>query len=270
MSKMSDWNKMDQWEMVLPPSRPTIDELERIEDYIDKYSRSEPIAILGSTPEFRELLYRMGFQKRIVFDKSIDFYQRMSKLIPTYVSDCEQLIVGDWLSTLPNYMGAFNVVLSDLTMGNVSYSNRNKFYKSIANMLAPGGTFIDKVLAFDFEVPTIDMLFAKYEKLPINLRTINDFSSEVLFCSELVSQRKKVDSTEIYGIIDCGCYSDKIKFFAKAARMITPEGFTWDYGIPWSELSSDYSCFYTEQISYSEENLTSPYYKRTKQFFNKK
>ena len=86
MPKMSDWNKMDQWEMVLPPSRPTIDELERIEDYIDKYSRSEPIAILGSTPEFRELLYRMGFQKRIVFDKSIDFYQRMSKLIPTYVS----------------------------------------------------------------------------------------------------------------------------------------------------------------------------------------
>lgn len=267
---MSDWNKMDQWEMVLPPSRPTRNELKRIEDYIDKYSRSKPIAILGSTPEFRELLYRMGFQKRFVFDKSIDFYQRMSKLMPTRVADGEQLVVGEWLSTLPNYMGMFVVVLSDLTMGNVSYSNRYNFYNAIANMLVPGGTFIDKVLTFDFETPTIDMLFAKYEQLPINLRTINDFSSEVLFCSEFVSQRKKVDSTEIYRMIDDGCYSDKIKFFSQAARIITPEGFTWDYGVRWSELSDTYGSFYTEQISYPEEDPQSPYYKRTKQFFNKK
>ena len=56
---MSDWRNMDQWEMVLPPSRPTVEELNRIERYIDGYSRSEPIAILGSTPEFRDLLYRM-------------------------------------------------------------------------------------------------------------------------------------------------------------------------------------------------------------------
>ena len=46
---MSDWRNMDQWEMVLPPSRPTVEELNRIERYIDGYSRSEPIAILGST-----------------------------------------------------------------------------------------------------------------------------------------------------------------------------------------------------------------------------
>ena len=44
---MSDWRNMDQWEMVLPPSRPTVEELNRIERYIDGYSRSEPIAILG-------------------------------------------------------------------------------------------------------------------------------------------------------------------------------------------------------------------------------
>lgn len=265
---MSNWKNMDQWEMVLPPSRPTIEELDRIEKYISNYKRSKPIAILGSTPEFRDLLHRMGFKNRFIFDKSIDFYQRMSHLLPLNTIDGEQLIVGEWINTLQNFEGIFCVILSDLTMGNISYSNRFVFYKAIANALISGGTFIDKVLAFDFDIPTIDVLFQKYEQLPINLRTINDFSSEVLFCSELVSKKKKVDSTELYNFIDNGNFSDKIKYFSKAARMITPEGFTWDYGIPWSELSDVYNSFYREQIDYPNVDPESAYFKRTRQFFN--
>lgn len=265
---MSDWKNMEQWEMVLPPSRPTVEELDRIEKYIGSYSRAEPIAILGSTPEFRDLLYRMGFKKRFIFDKSIDFYQRMSKLLPLHTIDGEQLIVGEWLDTLQKFKGEFRVILSDLTMGNISYSDRYAFYQAIANALVFEGTFIDKALVFDFEVPTIDELFRKYEQLPINLRTINDFSSEVLFCSELVYEKKRVDSTELYCFIDNGEFSDKIKYFSKVARMITPEGFTWDYGIPWSELSNVYSSFYSEQVSYPNEDSKSSYFGRTKQFFN--
>lgn len=267
---MSDWKNMDQWELVLPPSRPTIEELYRIEKYMGSYNRSEPIAILGSTPEFRDLLYRMGFKKRYIFDKSIDFYQRMSKFLPIHTTDGERLIVGEWIDTLQNFEGIFRVILSDLTMGNIPYGNRYVFYKAIANALVFEGTFIDKVLVFDFDVPTIDELFRKYEQLPINLRTINDFSSEVLFCSELVYKKKKVDSTELYSFIDNGEFSDKIKYFSQAARMITPEGFTWDYGISWSELSNVYNSFYSEQIGYPNEDSKSAYFGRTKQFFNKK
>lgn len=267
---MSDWKNMDQWENVLPPSRPTFEELNRIEKYIDDYNRSEPVAILGSTIEFRDLLHRMGFKECFVFDKSIDFYQRMSKLLPFHTTDYEQLVIGEWTDTLQNFTGTFRIILSDLTMGNIPYSNRYAFYQAISNALVSRGTFIDKVLAFDFDVPTIGELFQKYEQLPINLRTINDFSSEVLFCSELVYERKKVDSTELYNFIDNGDFSDKIKYFSKASRMITPEGFTWYYGIPWLELSDIYNSFYNEQVIYPNEDSKSAYYKRTKQFFNKK
>lgn len=267
---MSDWKNMEQWGLVLPPSRPTVEELKRIEEYIDCYSRTEPVAILGSTPEFRDLLFRMGFQKRYILDKSIDFYQRMSKLVPAVTCDGEHLIVGEWLDSLQNCKDMFGVILSDLTMGNISYNNRYVFYECISNALIQGGTFIDKVLAFDFKVPTIDELFRKYEKLPINLRTINDFSSEVLFCSELVFERKEVNSTELYKFIDNGNFSEKIKYLSKAARMITPEGFCWDYGVPWTELSDVYSSFYREQTCYPNEDPESPYFERTKQFFNKK
>ena len=265
---MSDWKNMDQWYTVLPPSRPTNDELERIEQFLYTADRDKPVAILGSTPEFRDLLKRMGFHYRYVFDRSVDFYNRMGRLLPDSVPNGERFIDGDWLTTLPDYTDFFIAILSDLTMGNISYLDRDMFYTAIAEALVTGGTFIDKVLAFDFPVPSIKDLFKKYEKMPINLRTINDFSSEVLFCSELVTENNIVDSTKFYSRIREGSYSEKIKFFAEAAHMITPEGFLWSYGVKWEELSESYGRFYSSQRIYVEEDVKSPYYLRTKQFFN--
>ena len=261
---------MDQWEMVLPPSRPTKEELQRIESVIDRYDRRIPVAILGSTPEFRELLSRLGFQNRYIFDKSRDFYNRMSNLIPESATVAEHLIQGEWLDTISEYDCYFQVILSDLTMGNIAYRDREKFYSDIAVSLLRNGVFIDKVLAFDFKIPTINELFLKYERLPINLRTINDFSSEVLFCSELVMMERTVNSSQFYKIIDNGNYSDKIKYFSRMARMITPEGFSWDYGVPWSELSPVYNSFYKFQVVFPEIDVESAYFMRTKQFFNYK
>ena len=37
---MSDWKNMDQWYTVLPPSRPTLEELNRIELYLDNIERN--------------------------------------------------------------------------------------------------------------------------------------------------------------------------------------------------------------------------------------
>lgn len=265
---MSDWKNMDQWYTVLPPSRPTDIELNRIESFLLNNNRNEPIAILGSTPEFRELLSRLGFKHRYIFDRSIDFYHRMSNLIPSSVHEGEHFVSGDWINSLGNFPYFFQAVLSDLTMGNITYEDRKAFYSAISDSLIPNGVFIDKVLAFDFPVPSLDELFEKYEKLPINLRTINDFSSEVLFCSELVTKSNMVDSTFFYSLIRQGNYSEKIKFFSDAAHMITPEGFIWYYGVNWNQLKEDYSRFFREQYVYIENDMQSPYYHRTKQFFN--
>jgi hypothetical protein len=265
---MSNWENMDQWYAVLPPSRPTSKELSRIEDFLRNIDKNEPVAVLGSTPEFRELLFRLGFKQRFIFDKSPDFYKRMGQLIPHSVQSDEQFIKGDWSSILKDYPHFFRVVLSDLTMGNIPYEDRDDLYYTISNAVKKGGVFIDKVLAFDFRVPTLDELFDKYERLPINLRTINDFSSEVLFCSELVKKKNIIDSTEFYKCIREGNYSEKIKFFADAAHMITPEGFVWSYGIEWSELEDDYKKYYVTQKIFVEDDANSPYYLRTKQFFN--
>ncbi len=264
---MSDWKNMDQWYTVLPPSRPTINELNRIESYIKAVNREEPVAVLGSTPEFRELLFRLGFRKRYIIDKSKDFYLRMGKLIPELIKSEEIFINDEWTKTLGTFSGFFKVVLSDLTMGNIPYNERDDFYKNLANSISSKGVFIDKVLAFDFPIPTLEELFDKYEKMPINLRTINDFSSEVLFCSELVKKNDIVDSTVFYKYIREGDFSEKIKFLAEAAHMITPEGFVWSYGKAWQELEPEYVKHYSHFEFYCDEDTNSPYYHRTKQYF---
>ena len=51
-----------KWEYVLPPSRPTVYELQRIESTVSLFDKKKPVAVLGSTIEFRTLLNRLGFQ----------------------------------------------------------------------------------------------------------------------------------------------------------------------------------------------------------------
>lgn len=97
---MSNWDNMQQWEVVLPPSRPTIIELKRIQSYIMSSNRMFPVAVLGSTPEFRELLGRMGFNNVYIFDRSTEFNSLMTELIPDKSILHEKLIVGDWLDTI--------------------------------------------------------------------------------------------------------------------------------------------------------------------------
>ena len=58
------------WQYVLPPSRPSCHELERIQLSLFTVNRDDPIAVLGSTIEFRNLLHSMGFKKIYIFEKN--------------------------------------------------------------------------------------------------------------------------------------------------------------------------------------------------------
>ena len=65
------WDRIADWHLVLPPSRPDVLELRRIRAVIDKLERGTSIGILGSTPEFRDLVAEMGFVNVFVFDKNL-------------------------------------------------------------------------------------------------------------------------------------------------------------------------------------------------------
>jgi hypothetical protein len=264
---MGTWDNIKTWEFVLPPSRPSVRNLQLIRDKISEIDKQAPIAILGCTPEFRDLLHELKFVNIFLLDKNIDMYHQMSAL-RAHNND-ENIVLGDWLDVLPKHKNKFMLILSDLTMGNISYDKREYFYNAISDSLMRGGIFVDKILTHPCAHISLKLLDDKYELLPINLIEINNFSCEYFFCSELLSKKQIVDSTAFYDILSRRFDSEKLKIFLENCHKITPEGCIWYYGKHWDELKSNY-CSKLNPVDIIEDVRSSPYYERAKLVFLRK
>jgi hypothetical protein len=261
---MKIWSKHSTWDFVLPPSRPDDFQLGLIRETVLKYDSSTIcVGILGSTPEFRDLLYELNVKNIIVFDKSEDFYKKMSDY--RIYTNSEIFVKGNWLNTLPEYNNYFDILLSDLTAGNVPYSERKKFYSLIAQSLKSNGRFIDKYLTNENGLLSLNEIDRKYSNLSINFININNFSCEAIFCSELQKEKAIIDTTCIYKKLKNRFQDNKrILKFIELAHFITPENCVWYYG----KDSTDYIDLSLEKKCDLVKN--SAYYDRAWLFFWKK
>ncbi len=262
---MDTWDYMKNWELVLPPSRPSASQLATIRVLCSKIDRELPVAILGSTPEFRDLLHECGFRKIYVLDKNISFYEAMSKV--RIYANKEVVVKGNWLDTLSNFKNTFALILSDLTSGNLSYDDRPKFYRMISDALRTKGIFFDKVLTHSGPNIPFDSLIEKYSHLPVNLLNINYFSSEMLFCGDLLDIKEIVDTTLFYSILDKRVKNQRVRAFTEQAKSkITPENCIWYYGRKWEILKKDYCPQLRVLSEVIEKDKSNPYYKRLRLF----
>lgn len=259
-------NISSNWEYVLPPSRPSTEELIRIQTILCNIDRECPIAVLGSTIEFRNLLHELNFQNITIFEKNKDFYE-WTKCWIAYDTDNENVVWGDWLDTIGEYKNHFMMILSDLTMGNIPYDKRSHFYEKIYNALLPEGYFVDKVLMNDIPLISLKQILEQYECLPINLLTVNRFSCEALFCSELLKEGI-IDTSKFYlKLYSEFANSKKMLKFLEKCHLITPEKCVWYYGKPWNEVKIEYQQPYKKCLVF-EDVMDSPYYGRSKQLIN--
>lgn len=225
-------------------------------------NRNAPVAVLGSTPEFRDMLVEMNFKNIYIFEKYNSTYENMSNM--RVYRNKEIVIEGDWLDTLPEYKQKFSFILSDLTSGNIKYDSRSLFYKNIGGSLAPNGLFIDKVLWHQRPLKNLQDLAQKYSSLPVNLYTINTFSCEFLFCSELLSIKEEVDTTLFYNtLIEKFRSNPRILLFIEQCPIVTPYDCHWYYGKNHKDVISDYLSGLKIMARHSEESY-SPYYKYLK------
>lgn len=258
---MGTWDLMNNWNLILPPSRPSAVQLSNIRSLSSHIDRSEQVAILGSTPEFRDLLFECGFENIYVLEKTLSFYEAMSKA--RIYHNHETIVEGDWLSTLPNYKSIFKLILSDLTSGNISYEYHSYFYHIITDSLSSGGIFFDKILTHPGQNIIVDELIRKYSFLPLNLLYINYFSCEMLFCSELLDIGQIVDTSLFYSILEEKIDNKRVLSFAEGAKMITPPDCKWFYGKKWDQFKKDY-CSDLKIIQVDEDEESSPYFGRLK------
>ena len=228
---MDAWDRMESWELVLPPSRPSQQHLDWFRKHLGELRADDPIAILGSTPELRDLLALLGFRNIHVLERNVEFLARMDRL--RVRQTVETVLQGDWMQTLPHCSGRFAAVLSDLTSGNIPYEQRNEFYSLVTESLQPGGMFCDKLLSYPIPHERLDELLDKYENAPLNLDTVNRFNCEVFFCSELLTAFGRVDTSRFYDHLREMDLGPTVAAILDRLPLVTPSGMTWDYGRPW-------------------------------------
>jgi hypothetical protein len=192
---MDYWNLMQFWDKVIPPSRPSLEQIQYLIKFAKYIDKDECIAVLGSTVEYRDALFELGFKNIYIFDQN-EFFFRKSFEEKIY-SNAEIFIHGNWLETIERYPNKFSLIVSDLTSGNISYNERKKFYSDIEASLKSQGHFYDKVLTHDNFISLYNLI-EKYKSMPMNNVSVNYFSCEFLFCSELLKDNLIVDSTDFY------------------------------------------------------------------------
>ena len=222
---------MESWELVLPPSRPSQQHLNWFRKHLHELRADDPIAILGSTPELRDLLALLGFRDIHVLERNVEFLAKMDRL--RVKPAAETVLHGDWMQTLTNCSGRFAAVLSDLTSGNIPYGQRSEFYSLVAESLRPGGMFCDKLLSYPIPHERLEELLDKYENAPLNLDTVNRFNCEMFFCSELLTKFGRVDTDRFYEYLRQIDPGPMVRAILDQLPRITPLGMTWDYGKSW-------------------------------------
>jgi len=262
---MDTWAKIKTWEMVMPPSRPDKWQLDIISELLVRNGTTCEVAVLGSTVEFRDLLFELGFQNITIFEKNSDYYLETFEY-KVYRDVSEYVIWGDWLRTIRNLNRKFDVILSDLTSGNIPWHLRSKFYNYISGALKPDGLYVDRLLAKQIEWYDKKALIQKYVELPVNIKTVNQFNCEMLFCSNFVASSKTVDTTAIYDEL-LAFDIPKINLFVSKCYSITPRECKWWYGEDWEDEKKLY-CKHFRILQQYDEPTDSAYYGRCKLFIS--
>lgn len=257
------WDAMSNWCLVLPPSRPSRRQLALLQKCCEGIDRGASVAVLGSTPEYRDALHEYGFENITVIDRNEAFYKQVSKM--RVYKNQEQVIVGDWIDVLSSQSSRFALVLSDLTSGNVPYKLRGELYRTISDVLSDRGIFFDKILTHSGPLEKIKAIEDKYSHLPVNLQSVNYFSCEMLFCSELLNYKEIVDTDFFYAKLSSTIVNERVRRFIEEVKRITPPGCVWWYGRRWQVLEAEY-CPSLTRVGQWEEEQGSPYFNRVKYF----
>jgi len=264
---VNSWSKYKSWQSVTPPSRPANWQLKICRDVLLTKPKTSKVAVLGSTIEFRDLLAELGFEQVYIFERNKEFYDYITPFSQNKLH--EHLILGNWLDTLKTYTNNFDVVLSDLTSGNIPYIYRDTFYSNISTTLTTTGLYIDRLLTKPKPFINLHTLIEKYTTLPVTNKTINSFNCEVLFCSTFLDNEEHiVDTTRFYDYL-LSLNVQRISEFVIACYEITPRDCIWWYNQNWEVEKQQYTSFF-DVIDVFDEPKDSEYYGRVKLLISEK
>ncbi len=260
MSGETNWDRWQTWELVSPPSRPSARHLAFCKRHLLSIDRDRPVAVLGSTIEYRILLGRLGFKSVYVIDKSADFKGRSDQFLPKEFLHREQFVHANWIDALDRQRSQFACILSDLTIGNLEFQVQPDYLEIISTALSPGGLFVDKWLHMGGKRYTIDSIDRRYAISSVDVASANDFNCRAVFTSELVDNLGRVDARAIYAALsDCLKSHGARMIMTLCAEIVTPPAGIWYYGPASRTTAIAYAKLFRSEAK-AVEPKGSPYY----------
>lgn len=152
---MSGWGKelATIWTNNVAPSRPSCSEMCVYTRYLrelqKRIQRPVKLLVLGSTPEFRDWGYEENLLINVV-DKSGEYYKEVSREI-RHKNLKENVYFSLWEDM--KFREEFDVIIGDLSIGNVEQSKFDKFLKCISMALSDDGIFLGKSFLWTEDEP---------------------------------------------------------------------------------------------------------------------
>jgi hypothetical protein len=156
-----------RWTKYAPPAKPSAADIARIRSRIrlDEDRDQAEVLVLGSTPELRTMLAAIPRVRVTIIDRVLPMMQAMTTLVEAESLN-EVWICGDWL-TAPLPSRYFDLVLSDLVLGNLEPGNQRRLMSRVRSILGPDGRWVSRMDCVDehsvFE--DLDPLLEHYSRL---------------------------------------------------------------------------------------------------------
>lgn len=127
------------WKHTYPPCQPSPSELQIIERYVKELNGNPKVLILGSTPQFRDLLLKHGLKPTCVDYNRTNFHilKRMMKQ-----RGKEKLIISDWREM--ELDEDYDLVLGDLSFQMVPLGDNEKIFRILRGALTEDGKIIHR------------------------------------------------------------------------------------------------------------------------------
>jgi len=200
---ITNWNSelAETWHNVKPPLRPSKSEIKVYRKYLREISQNSEYLdcnalILGTTNEFRILFAEEGFNVTIV-DISKDYHNEISQMENVINLDNENVIHSNWLNILENSNikeNSFDVVIGDLSIGNIKPTDFEKFINQIQRLLKEDGLFLGKTIFSKNETTykqnEIDELFFNYFKDKELQNSVNIYEYSIYQLAIFATNRK--------------------------------------------------------------------------------
>ncbi len=245
-SEVKKWNDLvDRWLHYLPPCRPDDEDLAtiRVGATIGTRRGGPHVLILGSTPEFRDLALTLDPARVVVVDQNPRMIQAMQQLQRS-PNPAEVQVVADWFDFLPQNPRSFDIVLSDLTQGNIPYDERSTFYSRVSASMRVGGLFFDRVFRYDHlsRLYSIEEIRSAHAQLAEhNSRDLNRLLFRLL-ASEPVRHEVHRPAEQLYEELLEGHPSTSLRHQVEDLRhLMAPDSVLWRYGRDWEMVRTAYT-----------------------------